>query len=205
MQVPAADAGTFEYMQEYGFRTARQAPGYGRPQGGAGSGNWCLIMEKKRFLEAGRIVNTHGVRGEVKIEPWADGPEFLKSFRTLYIDSRGVGVQQGRVHGDFFIAKLEGVDDMTSAMALNNKTLYKDRQDAKLPAGRIFIADIIGARVVSDDGQELGTLAEVMERPAHNIYVVKGKREILIPAVPEFVLSTDADEGVITVHLIEGM
>jgi len=90
-------------------------------------------------------------------------------------------------------------------MALKNKTVHIARKDAKLPKGHFFISDIIGARVVTEDGTEIGTLADVMEMPAQNIYLVKGEREIMIPAVEEFILKTDVKNGVITVRLIEGM
>ena len=162
-------------------------------------------MKKEQFLEAGKIVNTHGIKGEVKIEVWCDSPEFLKKFKTLYINGEGRKVRAARVHGAFLIALLEGVEDINAAMTLKNKLVYIDRKDAKLPRGSFFIADIIGAKVVDETGVQLGELVEVMERPAHNIYVVKGEREILIPAVPEFILNTDVKNGVITVHLIEGM
>ena len=79
------------------------------------------------------------------------------------------------------------------------------REDAPLPRGAYFIQDILGASVVDESGNEIGRLTDVLERPASNIYVVQGETEHLIPAVPEFILSTDADKGVITVHLIEGM
>ena len=82
-------------------------------------------MEK--YLEAGKIINTHGIRGEVKIEPWADSPEFLKGFKALYIDSRPVKLLSARAHGRFLIAKLEGVDDMNAAEALKNRVVYIDR------------------------------------------------------------------------------
>ncbi len=162
-------------------------------------------MEKEKYLEAGQIVNTHGVRGEVKIMPWADSPEFLLKFKTIYINGEGRKVQAARVHKGAVLAKLEGIDDVNAAMALKNKTVCIARKDARLPKGHFFISDIIGAKVVTEDGQELGTLADVMEMPAQNIYLVKGEREIMIPAVDEFILSTDVKNGVITVRLIEGM
>jgi len=162
-------------------------------------------MDKEKYLEAGQIVNTHGVRGEVKITPWTDSPEFLQKIKTLYVGGEGMRVTASRVHKSFVLAKLEGIDDVNAAMALKNKTVYIARKDVKLPRGSFFIADIIGAKVVTEDGTELGTLADVMEMPAQNIYLVKGEREIMIPAVDEFVLNTDVKKGVITVRLIEGM
>ena len=162
-------------------------------------------MKHEPYLEAGKIVNTHGVRGEVKIEPWADSPEFLRGFKTIYIGGRPVRVLSQRVHNGFVIARLEGVEDVNAAMALKNKVVSIARADAKLPRGSFFLADIVGAKVVTEEGRELGTLVEVMERPAHNIYVVQGEQEHLIPAVPEFILKTDAENGVVTVRLIDGM
>ena len=162
-------------------------------------------MEKKQYIEAGRIVNTHGVAGEVKIEVWLDSPQFLKSFKRCFIDRREVKLLSARVHKGFLIVKLEGVDDVNAAMALKGRTVFIDRADARLPKGAFFLQDIIGASVVDESGSEIGKLADVMETPASNVYVVKGEREHLIPAVPEFILSTDADNGIITVHLIEGM
>lgn len=150
-------------------------------------------------------MNTHGVRGEVKIMPWTDTPEFLRAIKTLYIDEKPMRVVAARVHKGAVLATLEGVQDVNAAMRLKGKRVLIDRSDAKLEPGRFFIQDIIGARVVTESGEEIGTLTEVIEAPAGMIYVVNGKTEHLIPAVPEFVLATDADAGVITVRLIEGM
>ena len=160
---------------------------------------------KERFIEAGEIVNTHGVRGEVKIIPWTDTPEFLRAVKTLYIAGKPVRVLASRVHKGALLALLEGVEDVNAAMRLKGRRVSIDRADAPLEPGAFFIQDIIGARVVTEDGAELGALAEVIDAPAGMVYVVRGGTEHLIPAVPEFVLSTDADAGVVTVRLIEGM
>lgn len=162
-------------------------------------------MEKKQYLEIGQIMNTHGIRGEVRIQPWADSPEFLLRFKTFYIDGAPVRVRAARVHKGCVIALFDGVEDVNAAMGLKNKTLCIDRADARLPKGSFFLADILGARVVAEDGAEIGTLADTLDLPGQRVYVVRGEREHLIPAVPEFILHTDADAGVITVRLIEGM
>ena len=165
-------------------------------------------MEKSQYIEAGQIVNTHGVRGEVKIMSWLDSPEYLKSFTRLYLreEKKPVKVRAARVHKQFVIAALEGVEDVNAAMALKNEIVSIDRDDAALPEGTFFFSEVFGARVVSDAGEELGTLADVLERPGGNIYVVRGgERERLIPAVPEFIVSTDVEHGVVTVHLIDGL
>lgn len=162
-------------------------------------------MDKQRFIEAGKIVNTHGVRGEVKIQVWLDSPAFMKKFKKIYIDEKPVNMLSARPHKDMLIAALEGVEDVNAAMCLKNKTVYIDRKDAKLPRGSYFLQDIMGATVIDEAGNEVGKLTDIMETPASAIYIVKGETEHMIPAVPEFILKTDAEKGIIKVHLIEGM
>ena len=162
-------------------------------------------MEKQQYIEAGKIVNTHGVAGEVKIEVWLDSPQFLRRFPRVFINGAEKKLLSGRAQKSFLIAKLEGVDDVDAAMTLKGKTIMVDRNDVRLPRGTFFVQDILGATVRDENGAEIGRLTDVLERPAHNIYVVQGETEHLIPAVPEFILKTDAEAGVITVHLIEGM
>ena len=93
-------------------------------------------MKKSKYIEAGQIVNTHGIHGEVKIQPWVDSPEFLRKFKTLYIRNAPVKVRSARVHKGSVIASLEGVDDVNAAMALKNQTVYIDRADAQAWDGR---------------------------------------------------------------------
>ena len=159
----------------------------------------------KEYLDCGQIVNTHGVRGEVRIVPWADSPDFLCRFSTLYLDGAPRRVLSSRVHKGSVIAKLDGVDTVEAAMLLRDKTVQLRRTDAKLPEGAFFLADIIGLDVVDEAGQVLGTLKEVLSPSVQQVYVVVGDREILIPAVPEFILETNIEGGYIRVRLIEGM
>ena len=160
---------------------------------------------KSPFLEAGKIVSTFGVRGEVKLQPWCDSAEFLRPFKTLYVDGKPMEVTSSRVHKDMLIVAFRGVEDVNAAMALKNKVVTFARADAKLPRGRYFIADLIGAAVVDENGTAVGTLTEVLDMPAGQVYVVRGETEHSIPNVPEFILDIDADNGLIRVHLIEGM
>lgn len=162
-------------------------------------------MEKSAYIEAGRIVNTHGVSGEVKIEVWLDSPAFLKRCGRVYITGTEHRIEAAREHKGFLLAKLAGVEDLNAAMALKGRDIAIARADAPLPRGGYFLADLLGAAVVDEQGKEIGRLTEVLERPASNIYVVRGEEEHLIPVVPEFVLKTDAEAGIITVRLIEGM
>ena len=160
---------------------------------------------KNKFLESGQIVNTHGIRGEVKIVPWADSPEFLCQFSTLYIDKKPVKVCSARVHKGNVIALLDGISDVNEAMLLKNKVVCIDREDADLPEGSFFLADIIGLDVIDENGNNLGKLKEVLSPSIQQIYVVEGEREIMIPVVDEFILEINIPEGYIKVHLIEGM
>ncbi len=157
------------------------------------------------FLDCGQIVNTHGIHGEVRIVPWADSPDFLRQFSTLYVDGRALSMTVSRVHKGSVIARLQGVDTVEGAMALKGKTVQLCRADAKLPEGAFFLADIIGLDVVDENGNKLGTLKEVLSPSVQQIYVVEGRREIMIPAVPEFILETNIEAGYIRVRLIEGM
>ncbi len=161
---------------------------------------------KPKFLEGGQIVSTHGVRGEVKIVSWCDTPEYLAGFSTLYIDGSPVKVRAARPHKGSVIASLEGCDDVDAAMALKNKVVMLSRADAKLPEGQFFQADLIGLDVLdADSGEKLGTLTDVLSPSRQKVYVVKGEREILIPAVDEFLAEVNIDGGYIRVRLIEGM
>ena len=159
-----------------------------------------------RFLEAGKIVNTHGVRGEVKLQPWADSPGFLASFESLYIDGSPVKVLSARVHKGCVIAALEGVSDIDGAIRLKNKTVFIARDDAVLEEGRHFVADLIGLRAVdAETGGELGLISDMLSLPANDVYVIEGAREILVPAVPEFVEEISITGGYVKFRLIDGM
>ena len=147
----------------------------------------------QEFLDCGEIVNTHGIRGEVRIVPWADSPDFLRSFSTLYVDGAAMPVASSRVHKGSVITRFQGVDTV-EGIELD-----------KLPQGSFFLADIIGLDVVDEAGQKLGTLKEVLSPSRQQVYVVSGEREIMIPAVPEFILETNIKAGYVKVRLIEGM
>lgn len=162
-------------------------------------------MAKEPYLEAGKIINTFGVRGEVKLDPWCDSAEFLKPLKTLYIDGAPRAVASSHVHKGMLIVRFADVEDVNGAMLLKNKIVYFARSDVHLPKGRHFVADLLGAAVVDEQGAEIGKLTEVLDMPAGQVYVVQGETEHTIPAVPEFILDIDADEKTIRVHLIEGM
>ena len=163
----------------------------------------------EQYLEVGKITNTHGIMGEVRVQPWADSPEFLCQFKTLYVDQAHwpIKVERARVHKNMVILKLEGVTDVPSALSMRNAILYIDRKDAALPEGSFFLADLMGLEVRdAQPGKVLGKIADIMNLPANNVYVVRGgEREILVPAVPQFIAETNVEGGYLRVNMMEGL
>lgn len=158
----------------------------------------------QQLLDTGEFVSAHGVRGELKLLPWADSPEFLLDFRRLSIDGRWYEVERSRVQKTCVLVKLCGVDSAEDAARLVKKIARIDRADAPLPEGAHFIADLIGLRVLSD-GEQIGVLTDVLSMPGNDVYVVHGKHRYLIPVVREYVDEPDLAAGTVSVRLIEGM
>lgn len=165
---------------------------------------------KKQYLEVGQIVSTHGIKGEVRLNPWCDSPEFLNNFKTLYFDAEGknaVKVVLSRPHKNVVILKLDGVDSVEQASALRDKILYMDRNDAGLSDNTYFIQDLIGCKVIDCDSEvEYGEICEVSETGANDVWHIKAEngKVYLIPAVPEFIASTDVDGGIVKIKPIKG-
>ena len=157
-------------------------------------------------IKIGRIVNAHGIRGEVRVQPDGQDPAFLTRFKTFYLDGAPVTPTANHVHKSLVLMKFPGVDDMNAALALKGKDLYIRRSDAKLPEGACFDAELLGLPVFDETGERLGELTAVENYPAHKVYTVRGEREYLIPAVEgAFILSIDMDAGRMTVRVWEGM
>ncbi len=163
----------------------------------------------KQYLEAGRVTGVHGVMGEVRVQPWADSPQFLCQFKTLYVDGSHfpMAVQRARVHKNMVIIKFEGPSDVPSALSLKNATLYIDRSDVQLPEGAFFLADIYGLEARdAATGETLGKIEDVLTLPANNVYVIRGgPRELMVPAVPQFIAETNLEGGYVRVNRIEGL
>ncbi len=154
------------------------------------------------FIEAGEIVNTHGVRGEIKMLPWLDSPEDMRGFTRCRIGGKDYAITACRVQNTCDLLKLEGVDTMEAAQALRGKTvtLYREDMDEDV----IFAGDLIGMEVFSQ-AERIGELTQVLDYPGNQVYVVKGEKEYMLPAVKEFILSTDLDGNRMEVKLLEGM
>lgn len=157
----------------------------------------------EQYLSTGEIVSTHGIRGEVKVYPWADGPEFLLQFSRLRVGGKDYEVERSRVQKNMVLLKLRGVDTVEAAMALKGAVVEFDRTGVEPEKGH-FIADLIGLRVFSE-GRELGVLQDVLQYPGNDVWVVRGEKEYLIPAVSAFIHDVDLPARRAEVTLLEGM
>ena len=157
---------------------------------------------KLQYIEAGEIVTTHGVRGEVKVLCWLDDPEMLCEFDRCRIGGREFVMEQVRVQKTCNLVKLKGIDTMEAAQAMRGKTveLYREDIDDEV----IFAAELIGMEVFTE-GEKIGKIVDVLDYPGNSVYVVRGKYEYMIPAVKQFILSTDVQKNEMQVRLIEGM
>ena len=176
------------------------------PQGRRSAVRRIKTAMKEQYLEAGKLVSTHGIRGEVKLLPWADSPEFLLKFKTFYLENgaRELSAESLRVQKSCLLIKFRGIDTVEQAQALRDKVLCIARDDPHIPAGTVFQADLIGLPVFAD-GKEIGTIREILSMPASEVWVVKGEKEYMIPNVKAFVPAVDLSLGHVDVNLIEGM
>ncbi len=164
----------------------------------------------KSYLELGQIVSTHGVKGELRFNPWCDTPDFVKKFKTLYFDNKGeksIKVISARPHGNVAILMLDGVDDMDKARALKNKVLYMKREDAKLPKDVWFRQELFDCKVLDNEtGAELGIISDVSETGANDVWHIKtSKGEVLIPAIKDVVVSVNVADGIIKINVLKGL
>ena len=157
---------------------------------------------KLPYIEAGEIVTTHVVRGEVKVLSWLDSPEMLCEFDRCRIDGKEYAMDAVRVQKTCNLVKLRGVDTMEDAQKLRGKTMELYRED--ISDELIFAAELVDVEVYAD-GACIGKIKEVLDYPGNSVYVVQGEREYLIPAVKEFILSTDLERNQMQVKLLKGM
>ena len=154
------------------------------------------------FVEAGEIVTTHGVKGEMKILPWVDGPEILCEFDRCRIGVVEYEIESCRIQKTCNRLKVQGIDTMEAAQAMRGKILELYRED--IDDEVIFAAELIGVEVFAE-GRSIGKIKDVLDYPGNAVYVVKGEHAYMIPAVKEFILSTDLEKNEMQVRLIEGM
>lgn len=168
------------------------------------------VIDVKKYLEAGKIVNTHGVDGAVKVESWCDSPDILASLKSIYIksgeDYKELEVIRSFVKKQFAVLFLCGIDSFEKAAAMRNKIIYADREDIPVEEGAVLVSDIIGLPVIdADSGVVYGVLSDVLNLGAGDIYEIDTDHgKAMMPAVKEFVINIDYEKGIF-VRPIEGM
>ncbi|MBQ1517285.1 MAG: ribosome maturation factor RimM [Clostridia bacterium] len=164
---------------------------------------------KKQFLEIGQIVNTHGLKGEVKVMPWCDSPEFLCAFKKLYLKNGDtVDVTNARVQKNMVILKIKGVNSIEQADVMRNTILYMNRSDIELDEDVFFWQDILNCTVIdADTGKEYGKITDILETGANDVYQITDKdgKNYLIPVIDDVVVSTDIDSEIVTIRPLKGI
>lgn len=157
---------------------------------------------KLPYIEAGEIVTTHGVRGEMKVLTWLDSPESLCVFERCRINGQEYVIESCRVQKTCNLLKLTGIETMEAAQSMRGKIVELYREDISNDV--IFGAELIGVEVYHNDAL-LGKIEDVLDYPGNQVYVIRGEHEYMIPAVSAFVLSTDLNTNRMQVNIIEGM
>ena len=163
---------------------------------------------KDDLLEIGKIVNTHGIRGEVKIQPWCDEPELFDELEYLFIEVEKYNIVRNRFHKTCQIVQLENVNSIDDAERFKNQIVYINRDALELPEGRYYIADIEGLTVKEQNGRILGVVDEIIKTGSNDVYSLKdtfNKKPVLIPVIEGVVLETNIDGGYIVVKLPKGL
>lgn len=166
---------------------------------------------KKKFLEIGKIVSTHGIKGEVRVQPWCDDSELLTEIDILYFNQgkEEVVIENARVHKNVVVMKIENVNDMNSAQLLRNKILYVDREDLLLDENTYFIQDLIGMKVIDYDNEEkvYGKIIDVTQTGANDVYHIEDENGnvVLIPAIADVVKETDLDNDIMKITPLKGL
>ena len=164
----------------------------------------------KEFLETGKIVGTHGVKGMVRVQPWCDDGEFLTGFKYVYTDSEGknrLRIKAAKPHGNVVLMTVDGVDSIEDAEKLRGKVIFINRKDVKLPEGRYFISDILGCTVIDADSRTvLGELCDVTETGANDVWhIKKDEKEYLVPAIADVIVDVNPENNLVVIRPLKGI
>ena len=158
----------------------------------------------KDFLAVGQIINTHGLKGELKIYPLTDDLRRFRKLKTVYIDNTPKNIVWCKLQSDKVILKIEGIDTIEQAETLKTKYIEVERKDAvELSENEYFVADLIGCEVVDTNGTGFGKVSDVIKTGSNDVYWVKGKEELLVPALKDIVVSIDIENAKITIKPLE--
>lgn len=168
------------------------------------------MKQREEYIEIGQVVGTHGIAGELRVQPWADSPTDLIKYKRIYTNKGAAEhtVLSARVHKNIVLVKLKGVDSIEEAELMRGKTLFAARADIKLAPGRHFIQDLIGLAVVDDDTDEqYGVISDVLVLPANDCYSVtmSDGRECLVPVIDDVVRHIDIDNGQVRIFRMKGL
>lgn len=165
-----------------------------------------------QYLEVGQIVNTFGIKGQVKVVPFTNELERFDELKKVYIVNKSsrkeVEIEDVKYHKNMVLLKFKGFNKIEEVEDFRNCYLEIDRKDGrKLEEGEYYIVDLLGLDVVSDEGQHLGKLDDIFNTGSNDIYVVKDElgKQLLLPAIKEVIKEVDIENGKITVHLLEGL
>ena len=165
---------------------------------------------KKQYLDSGKIVGTHGIKGEVRIEPWCDSPEFLCAFKKLYLDENGQTFIEvkSRPHKNITLAKIKGVDTIEEAEKFRGKIVYINRADITLDEGVNFVQDLIGLEVKdAENGNVYGKITDVLRTGANDVYEItdSNNKKYLAPVIDEVVAEINVDGGFVLIRPMKGI
>lgn len=164
---------------------------------------------KKEFLEIGKFVGTHGIRGMVRIQPWSDDAEFLTKFKNFYLKNgeTKIVVDKCIPHGNVVIAAIKGITDIEGAEKLRGQILYIKRDDIQLPDGRYFVSEILNSNVFdADSGVLLGKISDVSPTGANDVWHIKnGDKEYLVPAIPDVIVEVNINTDTIKIKPLKGI
>ncbi len=165
---------------------------------------------KKQYLDSGKIVGTHGIKGEVRIEPWCDSPEFLCAFKKLYLDEKGQTFIEvkSRPHKNITLAKIKGVDTIEAAEKYRGKVVYINRSDITLDEGVNFVQDLIGIEVKdAENGTVYGKITDVLRTGANDVYEItdSNNKKYLAPVIDEVVEEINVDGGFVLIRPMKGI
>ncbi len=162
----------------------------------------------ENLLEIGQIVNTRGLRGEVKIMPWCDEPEVFEDLDYVIIEGGEYYIEAVKYHKNFVILKLDGVNDINEAEKLRNKILTVSREMlGELPEGTYYICDLLGCKVSTASGQELGKIDDIIKTGSNDVYSVRNDegKQVLIPVIDEVIKEVNIEEKYIIVEPLKGL
>ncbi len=163
---------------------------------------------EKNLLEIGQIVNTHGLRGDVKVMPWCDDPEVFHELAYVLIDGKEYEIEKSAIHKNMVLLKLEGINHINDAEGYRNKILYVPRAElGDLPEGTYYICDLLGCSVETDTGRILGTIRDIIKTGSNDVYVVEddAKNQTLVPVIDECVKSVDIDAKQVIISPLKGL